>query len=169
MTFLANYGLFLAKIFTVVVAIIALLAAIIALLSKSKKGKDRLEINNLNEKYAEMAKQIKHVIFEKEEWKKFLKAEKQEQEKRKKMTATDSPQRRIFVLNFIGDIKASAVKSLREEITAILNVATVHDEVVVRLESPGGMVHAYGLATSQLKRIRDKKIFLTVIVDKSSC
>ena len=50
--------------------------------------------------------------------------------------------------------------------TAILTVATPQDEVVVKLESGGGMVHTYGLAASQLKRIRDKQIPLMICVDK---
>jgi ClpP class serine protease len=36
----------------------------------------------------------------------------------------------------------------------------------VRLESPGGVVHGYGLAASQLQRLREKQIPLTVAVDK---
>lgn len=70
------------------------------------------------------------------------------------------------MLDFDGDMKASAVQSLREEITAVLSVASADDEVVVRLESPGGVVHGYGLAASQLQRIRDRGIPLTVTVDK---
>ncbi len=72
----------------------------------------------------------------------------------------------MFVVNFQGDIKASALEGLREEVTAILSVIKPTDEVVACIESPGGMVHAYGLAAAQLQRIRDKNIPLTVIVDK---
>jgi serine protease SohB len=74
--------------------------------------------------------------------------------------------RRVFVLNFQGDIKATAVNNLREEITALLQVATPQDEVVLRLESGGGMVAPYGLAASQLQRLKDKRIPLTVTIDK---
>jgi serine protease SohB len=73
---------------------------------------------------------------------------------------------RVYVVNFHGDIRALAVDALREEITAILSIAAPNDEVVVRLESGGGMVHAYGLAASQLRRIKDKDLKLTVCVDK---
>ena len=45
-------------------------------------------------------------------------------------------------------------------------VATENDEVFVRLESGGGVVHGYGLAASQLMRLREKNIPLTVSVDK---
>jgi serine protease SohB len=73
---------------------------------------------------------------------------------------------RVFVLSFVGDVSASAVSHLREEVTAVLTQATSNDEVVVKLESPGGMVHSYGLASSQLDRVRQAKIPLTVCVDE---
>jgi serine protease SohB len=74
--------------------------------------------------------------------------------------------RRVFVVSFHGDIRGSAVASLREEVTAILTVAEAGDEVIVRLESGGGLVHAYGLAASQLLRIKAKGLRLIVAVDK---
>ncbi len=80
--------------------------------------------------------------------------------------AGDGTKPRVFVLDFDGDIKASEVSSLRREITAVLSLAQAHDEVVVRLESGGGMVHTYGLASSQLQRIKDRGVPLTVCVDK---
>ncbi len=70
------------------------------------------------------------------------------------------------MLNFDGDLEASDTENLREEITALLQVATAEDEVVVKVESPGGVVHGYGLAASQLLRIRERGIPLTVCVDK---
>lgn len=70
------------------------------------------------------------------------------------------------MLNFNGDIKASALESLRHEVTAVLELATPRDEIVLRLESGGGMVHAYGLAASQLTRVRDAGVPLTICVDK---
>ena len=96
------------------------------------------------------------------------KADKKADEKaeEKAEDAGNRPGKCIYVLNFDGDIQASAVASFRQEISAILTVADAEDEVVVRLESAGGVVHGYGLAASQLRRIRDRKIPLTVCVDK---
>lgn len=74
--------------------------------------------------------------------------------------------KRVYVLDFKGDIMATGVESLREEVTAIVGIAEAGDEVVVRLESPGGAVHSYGLAASQLARLREKSIPLTICVDK---
>ncbi|WP_291354654.1 protease SohB [Acinetobacter sp. UBA3106] len=74
---------------------------------------------------------------------------------------------KIYVLDFKGDTAASAVENLREEITLILATAKAgRDRVVVRLESPGGMVHGYGLAAAQLVRLRDAGFNLTICVDK---
>ena len=74
---------------------------------------------------------------------------------------------KIYVLDFKGDVQASAVDTIREEITLILATAKAgHDRVVVRLESPGGMVHGYGLAAAQLVRLRDAGFNVTICVDK---
>lgn len=84
-------------------------------------------------------------------------------------TATNSDaneRKRVFVLDFNGDIKASEVDLLREEISAILSFASKSDEIVLRLDSAGGMVHTYGLAASQLERIKAQNIKLTICVDE---
>ena len=156
--FFWTYGLFLAKVLTVAVAILITFAGIIAIATKNKL-KEKIKVTKLNEKYQEMKAALNHETLTKDELKKIKKQEKK---------AKDLPQHptRIFVVNFDGDIKASAVNNLREEITAILTVATPKDEVLIKIESPGGMVHGYGLAASQLKRIRNQKIPLTAAVDK---
>ena len=166
--FIANYGMFLAKTITLVLAVILSIGGIILLATYGRNSaKERLEIKKINDKYEQMADTIKAAILSKDELKKDSKSDKQQ----KKSTAaalkkgiTQKPSR-VFVINFDGDIKASALASLREEITAILTVATPQDEVFLRLQSGGGLVHAYGLAASQLMRIKDKKIPLTICVD----
>jgi serine protease SohB len=162
MAFLANYLLFFAKMLTSVVAILVLFLGVIALASASKsKTKERLRVKKLNEKYEKMRDMLSYVTLSKKKYKKLKK-----EEKAAKKAQSSEEKRKIFVVNFKGDIKASAVKSLSEEITAILTMASGFDEVVVRLESPGGMMHAYGLAASQLQRIRQKTLKLTVIIDQ---
>ena len=86
--------------------------------------------------------------------------------KREQSTDERTKQKSIYVLDFDGDIKASAVAHLREEISAIISVANQGDEVVLRLESGGGQVHAYGLAAAQLVRIKEAGLKLTICVDK---
>jgi len=101
----------------------------------------------------------------KKRFRKEAKAEKARAKKDKKEQQA-AARKRIFVLSFKGDIRASAVASLREEITAVLSIANQHDEVLLRLENAGGLVHEHGLAASQLTRIKTRGIPMTVAVDK---
>ncbi len=182
MDFLFEYGLFFAKIITFVIAVIILLSVIVGLSQKNKQSghKGHLEITPLNGLYEEMSDAIKLAVMDeslhKGEAKKQQKEKQKkakEQQKALKQAAKSGSENsvidqkpRVFVVNFHGNISASAVTNLREEVTAILSQATENDEVVVRLESGGGMVHSYGLASSQLDRIRKRNIPLTVCVDK---
>jgi serine protease SohB len=125
-----------------------------------------LNITNLNSKFETMGLMLNSQILPKKEFKKTVKEHKALLKKKDKGTDLDKKRKRVFVIDFKGDIRATEVTSLREEITAILTVATTGDEVLVKLESAGGTVHGYGLAASQLKRIRDKGIHLTIAVDK---
>lgn len=161
---LAELGLFSAKALIILVFILALLAGIIAIISRGKeKTSGTILIQNLNEKLTETTEGLLQEVLTKDQLKKRIK-EKKQKEKEEKRLATEKYN--TFVIDFQGDIKASAVNSLREEITAILGIANEKDEVVVRLESAGGMVHTYGLAAAQLQRVRQRNIMLTVIVDK---
>lgn len=158
--------LFSAKSLILVVLILLLFTGIIAILTRGKeKLSGKIVIKNINKKYLEIKESLLKEILPKDKFKKFMKAQKASEKAEKKLQ-TDEPQKNIYVLSFYGDIKASAVAALREEITAVISVASSTDEVVLRLESPGGMVHAYGLAAAQLTRLRDQNIPLTVIVDK---
>ena len=163
--FFFNYGLFLAKTVTIVVAIVTVILFIFIMAGRKQAGKsESFEVKKLNNKYDDMAMTMNASMLQKDGLKKYLKEEK---EKLKGIHKKGEGQRkRIYVLNFQGDIRASAVSSLREEITAILMVATEYDEVFMRLESGGGVVHGYGLAASQLMRLRERNIPLTVSVDK---
>jgi len=163
--FFLNYGLFLAKTATVVAAIVVVVAFVVAAAGRRQGEKrDTLEIKQLNKKYDDMAMAMNASMLQKKSFKKYLKQEKGKDKKKGREEAIQ--RKRIYVLDFHGDIRASAVSAMREEITAILTVATDKDEVFVRLESGGGVVHGYGLAASQLMRVRDKNIPLTVSVDK---
>jgi serine protease SohB len=164
MGFLSEYGLFLAKTATLVVAVLVVVGGLVVLIRRGDDQPDsrgRLEIRHLNEAYDTMALALKAATLQKKAFKQYQKAEKAREKAREK-----TERRRVFVLNFHGDIRAAAVASLREEITAILTVAQPADEVVLRLESAGGLVHGYGLAAAQLLRIRERQLKLTVAVDK---
>lgn len=165
--FFLNYGLFLAKTVTIVAAITVVAVFVIAMASRNRSAKkEALEIKKINKKYDDMAMALNASMLQKDSLKKLLKEEKKKLKSKHKDKEDERQRKRIYVLNFHGDIRASAVSSLREEITAILTVATDNDEVFMRLESSGGVVHGYGLAASQLMRILDKNIPLTVSVDK---
>jgi serine protease SohB len=148
MEFLSQYGLFLLKTLTLVIAILLLFAGIFSI---SRKPKPKLEISSLNEQYEHLTNLMNKEILGK-------KPEKKKKNKDKKPT--------LYVIDFSGDIKASQVEQLRDEISAILSIAKPEDEVLVRLDSPGGAVNGYGLAAAQLERIREKNIPLTVSIDK---
>ncbi|KTD02533.1 protease SohB [Fluoribacter gormanii] len=148
MEFLAQYGMFFLKSVTVVIAFLIIFAGFF---SMSRKPKPKLEITSLNKHYDHIISTMNKEVLGKKPPK-------------KKKNKEEQPT--LYVLDFHGDIRASQVEQLREEITAILCIAKSGDEVLVRLDSPGGVVNSYGLAASQLQRIRDRDIPLTVSIDK---
>lgn len=162
--FISEYGLFLAKALTLLI-FIWLLISLIFSFSKKVHAEDHLEITHLNGKFKSMSDSLRLSILPKKELKKAKKQRKKEAKQERKATSS-TDKKRIFVLNFLGNIKATAVRHMRKEITAILSVASSNDEVVVCLENAGGLVHEHGFAASQLLRIKKKGIPLTVAVDK---
>lgn len=163
-TFLLEYGLFAAKMITVLGAIIAVVGFFVFLLSAKQQEKESIEIEKINDKFDNMRDALEETLLSKAE----LKALKKERKKAEKEAEknVDSPQKaRVFVLRFDGDMHASEVDSLREAITAVLLVVNKGDEVCVILDSSGGLVHNYGLAASELNRIRQRHIPLTVCID----
>lgn len=172
MELLSEYGLFLAKIATVVVAI-AVIAVLVVNLAQRKRQRGELRITRLSEQYKEMQEDMSVGLLDGHQQKLWHKAQKKkhkQDEKAAKAKAKQGQQTalkpRVYVLDFKGSMDAHEVTSLREEVTAVMAVAKPEDQVVLRLESPGGVVHGYGLAASQLQRLREKNIPLTVAVDK---
>ncbi|MGX5076731.1 protease SohB [Enterobacter mori] len=173
MELLSQYGLFLAKIATVVIAI-AVVAVLIVNLTQRKRQRGELRITRLSEQYKEMQEEMSLALLDSHQQKLWLKAQKKKRKqeakaakaKAKLAAPQDEAKPRVYVLDFKGSMDAHEVSSLREEVTAVLAVVKPQDQVVVRLESPGGVVHGYGLAASQLQRLREKQIPLTVAVDK---
>jgi len=183
--FFTDYGLFFLKVITLVIAIIIVIVAIVAAATRGKKDSSsngKITITLVNDQYDDMRDVLSTALLD-DSAMKFSDKEKKSEEKAKRKaekkaakeaakkrgkgeTKIEEPKRkRVFVLDFDGDVRASAVENLRREISAILTTATPQDEVVVRLESGGGMVAPYGLGASQLARILDKNVPLTVTVD----
>ena len=182
MEFFANYGLFLAKTITALIAIGLLLSLIANAKQKMRDTSERghIEITKLNQQYEQVSEAMMLAVLDESEQKAMLKQRQKEKKKQAKASKKEAKKNsvqaqdnagaeqknRVFVIKFDGNISASAVTNLREEISAVLSQATSDDEVVVKLESAGGMVHSYGLASSQLDRLRKENIPLTVCVDK---
>ena len=169
MEFLTEYGLFIAKTVTLLIAFAVVVAIVGAAAMKSKKDDEQIEVEKINERYDEYRDLMKSAVLSADDVKKEKKTErkkiKEEKKAAKKKKEPKDSKPRVFVTEFDGDVKASDAEQLRTIVTAILTVANPNDEVVVKLESSGGMVHSYGLASSQLTRITDKNIPLTICVD----
>ncbi|MBX3023061.1 MAG: protease SohB [Bdellovibrionales bacterium] len=162
MEFLSEIGLFSGKVIILAFAIGILLILLFVLIAKARKTQPTITVENLNRKYESMAQALKSSVWEAKAFKQEQKAEKKKKKKEK-----DGDKKRIYVLDFAGDLRASQVENLREEVTALLTVARPGtDEALVRVESPGGMAHTYGLAAAQLVRLRQAGVHLTVAVDK---
>ena len=193
MEWFAEYGLFLAKGVTGVI----LLALLLRLISRSRQSGEGLQagyldVEALNDRYQAEADGLRTLVWDDAAWKAERKQRKAKAKTDKSAAkaalkvakadaakadataaetdakpAANAQRARVYVLQFSGDMAASAVTHLRQEISALLAVAeTGRDEVVLLLESPGGVVHGYGLAASQLARIRDAGLSLTICVDK---
>lgn len=160
--FMAEYGLFLLKTLTIVVGIVLIIGAAAAA-GKRASHDETLEVEDLNERYENLSTTLQRAVLDKSAFKAEQKARKK---KLKAQDKSNTRRPRTFVIDFKGDLKASAVPSLRKEVSAILAVVADDDEVVVRLENYGGVVHEHGLAASQLVRLRDRNIPLTAVVDK---
>lgn len=162
MEFLFNYALFLAKTLTLFLMIMAFFAVLLAA-KRHKVTPSKMKLISLNEQFEELRERVLGEILDRKAYKAQVKAQKKA-EKQKAKQLNERP--RLFVLNFDGDVEASAVDGLREHISAIVQVANNNDEVLLRLESAGGYVHSYGLAASQLARLRAKSVRLVIAVDK---
>ena len=163
-----DYGLFLAKSITVVLAIAAVAVIIlVAITIAARRGQSgsALTVKRLNENYESLADTLRSEAWSKQRLKEAARERKKTRKARAK-AGEDAARPIVYVLDFKGDLRASAVSALREEITAIVGMAGDGDEVVLRLENPGGVVHDHGLAASQLQRIKDRGLPLTVAVDK---
>lgn len=160
MQFLYEYGLFLAKAATLVLAVAIIIALIAGVAMKQRPRKGQLEIHDLNEAYLQQQELLQHYLLPKKAFKKWQKNAQKSYDQ-----LTEQP-KRLFVVDFNGSIDAHEAEALREEVSAILSVATTEDEVLLKLESGGGVVHGYGLAASQLDRLKQQQIPLTVAVDK---
>ncbi len=144
-----NYGFFLLKTITVLAAVLVVIGAIF---SQKKKSPGALQSQCLNEEIDSQ----KQKLTKKYKLKTLKKEKKPDLKKRPK----------AYIVDFKGDIKASQTEQLREEITTILSIFQPGDEVMIRIDSPGGAVNGYGFAASQLERLRKNNIYFSVCIDQ---
>lgn len=179
--FLFNYGLFFLKVITLAAIFAVFVVMVIGFLHRTPQGSDdHIQVTRVNERLKNEKETLEWSLLdegslgvhEKEQKKKRKRLRKEEKKARKARQKSSLPEpdsippARSFVVDFDGDLQASAVSNLRREVTAILALATPADEIVLRLESGGGLVHSYGLAASQLVRIKQKGVPLVVCVDR---
>lgn len=165
MEYLFDYLSFLAKSVTVVVAIVVTVAAVTAAGIRRHRHAPHghVEITRLNDRLRELGNVLAQAMSAPGDFKKRIKEERKEIKRAQKQPSERS---RVFVIAFTGDLEATGIRGLRNEVTAVLTTAREDDEVVVRIESGGGLVHAYGLGASQLSRIKARGIRLVAAIDK---
>ena len=162
--FLFSYGLFIAKVITSLLALVFVIAIVG---STRKRDEDAvLKVTNLNEKYKAIQDSVTQSVMDKKEFKQRTKQLAKEAKQKEKTESKTKTRSKLYVMEFDGDIKATEVKTMRDEISAILSVAQPQDEILLKLDNSGGMVHEHGLAASQLQRIKNANLTLTVAVDK---
>jgi serine protease SohB len=158
----AQYGLFLAQLVTLVLAVIGLVVALLALVRRKARDSGRIRVTEVNRQLEAAADTIQAAQLPRKALKALQKERKAARKARQKTAPTEPCS---YLLDFKGDIRASALAALREEISAILQAARAGDAVLLRLESGGGLVNRYGLGAAQLLRLRDARLPLTVMVD----
>lgn len=181
MNWFSQYALFLAETATVVIAILSILIFILSQRRKLSIVAGRLSVKDISQEYEQIKDDILMSSMDELEAKQYTKdlkkqkklekkqvklavKQKQKQDKSSNQVAGAKP--KLFVLSFNGSMDAHEVEELRQEITAVLAIIKPEDQVVIKLESPGGVVHGYGLAASQLLRFRTRNIPFTAVVDK---
>lgn len=164
MAFLFEYGLFLAKTVTIIFGIAVVIILMVGASSKPKSKKGEIEVTDLSDSLAQSKEQFLEQTLDKKALKARNKAQSKEQKSKGK---NKEDTKNVFYIEFNGSMDAHEVSDLREEINAILMIADkATDQVIVSVESGGGVVHGYGLGASQLSRIKQAGIPLTVCVDK---
>jgi len=169
---LIDLVIFLAQVVILSVAFIAVFTTIMAagMRAKRQAARGNIVVTHLNREFDRMRDALRQQVYDRFALRFLKKKEKKERKAKRQENRKQAGERKrdrsVFVINFKGDIAASQIESLRQEVSAVLTLADKDDEVILRLESPGGVVHGYGLAASQLQRIRQREIPLTICVDK---
>jgi serine protease SohB len=166
---IAEMGTFLLQ--TILVMVIV--GGVLLLVVRSKESSDdglKLNIESINDERRLRNRRLRVNTTSPGARKKLVKAFRQEEKAKQKAAKQGKGElqnaQKVWVLDFHGDLKASQTEQFAQEVSAIIDVASAEDEVVVRLESAGGLVHSYGLAAAQLDRLQAAGLNTTVCIDK---
>ena len=166
---LAEMGTFLLQT-TLIMSAAGLILLIVLRSKESNEQGLKLHVESLNDQRRARHRRLRVTTTAQGARKKLLKAFRQEEKARQKAAkqgkSDDQTRPKVWVLDFHGDIKASQAEQFAQEVSAVIEIASADDEVIVRLESAGGLVHAYGLAAAQLDRLRQAGLSTTVCIDK---
>ena len=166
---LAEMGTFLLQT-TLIMSAAGLMLLIVLRSKESNEQGLKLHVESLNDQRRARHRRLRVTTTAQGARKKLLKAFRQEEKARQKAArqgkSDDQTRQKVWVLDFHGDIKASQAEQFAQEVSAVIEIASADDEVIVRLESAGGLVHAYGLAAAQLDRLRQAGLSTTVCIDK---
>lgn len=164
---LMDIGRFAAQLLILTVVLGMVIAVLARARSEAGSDRLRLRIEELNQRYEYRRRRLALAAAAPSVRKRLLKGFRRDDKQRLKASKGQAePEQTVWVLDFRGDIKASGVNRFAEEISAVLASAGEGDEVVLRLESAGGLVHAYGLAAAQVERLKEARLTVTVCVDK---
>jgi serine protease SohB len=168
--YLWQYLLFFAKVLTVLAAALVVLARLAAMVAQRRGPREpTLQVLRLNTQRRKLIRAVQRQLLAPKAFEELIKADRAAAKARlkgKPLPSSEPEKSRLFVLDYKGDLRASQTEALRHEVTAVIGAARPGDQVLLRLESPGGVVHGYGLAASQLERLRDAGLQLTVAVDQ---
>lgn len=163
MEILQNLLLFFGQALIIVLSIIAVIIAIAASAAKTGKTKG-LSVEVINDKFDDQKSTLQSVVLNVDD---FKKVKKQKKADVKTELKSQKERKTAYLIEFLkGDIEATAVDNIKEEISAVLGVAEKNEEVILKVESPGGVVHGYGLAAAQILRLREAGLNVTICVDK---
>lgn len=162
---LTDFGMFVAQLLTL--ALVVGLGAALYMKARGETGeRSRLRLEELNQTRRQRLRRMQLVASQPGARKGLLKAFHRDDKAQARGKGEQLARPTVWVLDFHGDLKASAAGRLAEEVSAVLEVAGANDEAVLRLESAGGLVHSYGLAAAELDRLRQAGLTTTICVDK---
>lgn len=153
------------RIILITAAILLILSVVLQNVIHPSPG-PRIVVRKYAQKLEKNTRPLRQAALSKTDLKRYFKSKKAEQKARKSRKGDKKP--RLWVLSFKGDIQATEGQTLKDEITAVLQVCEPTDSVMIRINSTGGSVVGYGLVAAHLDRFRKQGLRLTAAVDEAA-